>query len=192
MEKCTGVYVGYGIFDRIDFKEIIQTGITLEEYAESRKSPVIRIAYKRGQGGKNRYVPYEFIVDGKKYYGCTNTAYSIDLRARMEGKSVEIEYDPENPYNCKIASSDKAGSVIGSSITAMVLGLISFLISFTVIPPIVLSIISLVFSYKAWKNEESVKGIVIFSLIMAILGILGAAVAFIIYLVLFAMWLLSI
>lgn len=175
MGRVVGVYKEYGISDRIDFVDKMRSGMSYEEYVEERKKKMLVVAIGPGKSARNRYVPYEYEVDGKTYYGTTYVAYSMDIFSSMVGKPCVVEYDDEDPYQSKIAKDDKVSSGVNTSVKSMIFGIISFCTSFFVLPSVVLSILGFVFFAKAKKQEEFNKSTGYAGLIFSILGLVAAA-----------------
>jgi len=181
MAIATGRYLGYGIFDKMDFVNKMRTGMTFEDFVEEDRKTVIRIPTRHGRGGKNRYVPYEFEVDGKLYYGTTKLAYSWDIRNGMQGKTCQIAYEPADPFVNSVSKSDKVQTGLNNSLMAFILALASFLTGALIVPPVVLSIISFVFLGKSKKVNEGSKAMSIAALVLSILGIVSSFICLIIY-----------
>lgn len=179
MGIATGVYKEYGIFDRVDFVNKMQSGMSYEEYVEKSKQAIIKVAIGPGKSARNRYVAYEYEVEGKKYYGTTHVAYSIDIRSNMIGKTCLIEYDDEHPYQSRISKDDTVSKGVNTSVMSMVFGIISSCTSFFVLPSIVLSILGFVYFAKAKKQEEFNAFVGYSGLIFSILGLVFAAISLI-------------
>lgn len=107
MGQVKGIYREYGIYDRFDFVNKMREGLSYEEFVEIDKKAGIRFNMGPGRSAKNKYVPYEFEVDGKKYYGTTKVAYSIDIRAGMAGKPCNVTYDDADPYKSVLGTAEQ-------------------------------------------------------------------------------------
>lgn len=180
MGQCTGIYKDYGIYDKYDFINKMRSGMSFEDFVEEDKKAGIRLSVGKGKSAKNKYVAYEFVIDGRKYFGTTNTGYSFDIRNAMAGQSCLVEYDDANPLLSHIAKKDPIQQGIKNSLLSMIMGIISTALGLTIIPPVALGVISIIFAVKSKKNGGGSKAMNICGVVSSCIGIFLALVSLVI------------
>lgn len=185
MNTCIGHFTQYSVWDRNDFAEKMRQGMSFDEYMEAEKKAGLRVAVRPGQGGKNRYVVYEYEVDGRHYYGVHTVAFSADIRHNMIGKECTVEYHPENPSIAQISSKDESRSGVAFNIASMALGILSGCFGLLVLPGLALGIAAIVCFAIGRKNysDSPMKALSYLGLVFGILGIIGSLFIGVFYLV---------
>lgn len=186
MMTVQGRYTPYYVFDRRDFEEKMREGMPIAAYMEKEKHAGIRVVISpKYQAAKTRFIIFEYMINGSVVYCAHKVSYSIDILKNMMGKPCMVEYDPADPFSARIAGNDPIASSNRYSVGCFVTGLVSGGLGFAVIPSIILSIICIVLYGKSKKAypDSPAPLFNILGLVFAIIGIVEAVVAAIIYIV---------